>query len=68
MNNRYNPYIKQAIETTEESKKNILITRELIESTPDDKTLGMMIREMLANKLKNCDEYIEHMMSLNRPN
>lgn len=64
MEKRYNPYIKQAIDSTEESKKNIIISRELIESITDDKLLGMKIREMLIDKIKNCDEYIEHMKSL----
>jgi hypothetical protein len=64
MNKRYNPYIKQAIETAEESKKNITISREIIESTNDDRLLGMLVRGMFIEKIRNCDEYIEHMKSL----
>lgn len=64
MEKRYNPYIKQAIQSSEESKKNITISRELIESIDDDKVLGMLIRRMLIEKIKSCDEYIEHMKSL----
>lgn len=68
MEKRYNPYIKQAIELSEESKKTIVVSRELIESTTDDRLLGMMVRGILITKLRNCDEYIEHMKSLKEIN
>jgi hypothetical protein len=61
MSKRYNPYIKQAIELSEESKKSVTVSRELIESTTDDRLLGMYVRGLLITKLKQCDEYIEHM-------
>jgi hypothetical protein len=64
MEKRYNPYIKQAIETSEESKKTITISKDLIDSVTDDKVLGMLIRRMLVDKIKQCDEHIEHMKSL----
>ena len=64
MSKRYNPYIKQAIEDSEESKKSIVVSREMIESTTDDRLLGMMVRGMLITKIRNCDEHIEHMKSL----
>jgi hypothetical protein len=63
MSKRYNPYIKQAIELSEESKKSVTVSRELIESTTDDRLLGMYVRGLLITKLKQCDEYIEHMKS-----
>jgi hypothetical protein len=64
MEKRYNPYIKQAIEASEESKKTIVVSREIIESTTDDRLLGMMVRGMLITKIRNCDEHIEYMKSL----
>lgn len=64
MEKRYNPYIKQAIEASEESKKTITISKDLIDSVTDDKVLGMLIRRMLVDKIKQCDEHIEHMKSL----
>ena len=47
MSKRYNPYIKQAIELSEESKKTVTVSRELIESTTDDRLLGMYVRGLL---------------------
>jgi hypothetical protein len=64
MEKRYNPYIKQAIEASEESKKTITISKDLIDSVTDDKVLGMLIRRMFVDKIKQCDEHIEHMKSL----
>ena len=64
MSKKYNPYIKQAIELTEDSKKTVIVSRELIESTTDDRLLGMYVRGMLITKLKQCDEYIDHMKKL----
>jgi hypothetical protein len=64
MEKRYNPYIKQSIEASEESKKTITISKDLIDSVTDDKVLGMLIRRMLVDKIKQCDEHIEHMKSL----
>jgi hypothetical protein len=64
MSKKYNPYIKQAIELTEDSKKTVTVSRELIESTTDDRLLGMYVRGMLITKLKQCDEYIDHMKKL----
>jgi|688.fasta_scaffold42416_9 hypothetical protein len=64
MKKRYNPYIKQAIELTEEYKKSVTVSRELIESNTDDRLLGMYVRGMLITKLKQCDEYINHMKTL----
>jgi hypothetical protein len=64
MKKRYNPYIKQAIELTEEYKKSVTVSRELIESNTDDRLLGMYVRGMLITKLKHCDEYINHMKTL----
>lgn len=61
MSKRYNPYIKQAIELSEESKKSVTVSRELIESTTDDRLLGMYVRGLLITKLKQCDEHIDHM-------
>lgn len=64
MEKRYNPYIKQSIEASEESKKTITISKDLIDSVTDDKVLGMLIRRMFVDKIKQCDEHIEHMKSL----
>jgi hypothetical protein len=64
MAKRFNPYIKQAIELAQESKKEINISKELIESISDDAELGAKIREMLSKKITDCDEYIKHMESL----
>ncbi len=64
MSKKYNPYIKQAIELTEDSKKTVTVSRELIESTTDDRLLGMYVRGMLITKLKQCDEYIDHIKKL----
>lgn len=64
MNKRYNPYIKQAIELAEESKNQIVISKELIDSIPDNRELGFKIREMLQQKIKDCNIHIEHMKSL----
>ena len=64
MSKRFNPYIKQAIELAEDSKKEITISREIIDSINDDAELGGKIREMLSKKIMDCDEYIKHMESL----
>jgi hypothetical protein len=66
MSKKHNPYIKQGIELAEESKKNVTIPRELIESTTDDRLLGMYVRGMFITKLKQCDEYINHMKNLDQ--
>ena len=66
MSKKYNPYIKQAIELTEDSKKTVTVSRELIESTTDDRLLGMYVRGILITKLKQCDEYINHMKNLDQ--
>jgi hypothetical protein len=60
----YNPYIKQSIDLAEKSKDQLVITRELIDSTTDDKELGFKIREMLQQRIKEADEHIEYMLSL----
>jgi len=64
VNRRYNPYIKQAIELSEKAKKTITISKELIESIDDNALLGILIRRMLLEKIKECDKHIEHMKSL----
>lgn len=67
MSKRYNPYIKQGIELAEESKNQLVISRELIESIHDNRELGIKIREMYQQKVRDCDEYIKHMKSINNP-
>ncbi len=68
MGKTYNPYIKQAIELSEEAKNTIVVPREVIESTTDDRLLGMRVRGILIDKIRKCDEHIEHMKSLKETN
>ena len=64
MKNNYNPYINQAIEIAENSKRELTISRDLIESIKDDRLLGVKVRLLFMDKIKECDQYIEHMKSL----
>lgn len=64
MNNRQNPYPKQIIQISEESKKQIVISSDLILSSIDDCSLGKMVRKLLKAKIEECDETIERMKNI----
>ena len=61
---RQNPYIKQAIELAEESKKQLVINSDLINSLSNDSELGSTIRRMYREKVQQADDHIKHMKSL----
>jgi len=59
-----NVYIKQAVEMSEEEKKYMILKSSIVQSLICDCELGKVVREMMNEKIKKCDEYINHMKSL----
>lgn len=57
-------YCNQAIKLSEEAKLSILISSDIIIECNDDRLLGMRVRGMLINKIRECDQHINHMKSL----
>lgn len=58
-NNEKEFYNKKRIELAEEAKKFIVVQSETILECGDDRLLGMRIRGMLINKIRECDQNIE---------
>jgi hypothetical protein len=56
-------YAKQAIALAEEAKQSIVVPSNIITECNDDRLLGMRVRGMLINKVRECDEHITHMKS-----
>jgi hypothetical protein len=57
-------YAKQSIELAEEAKQSIVVPSNIIIECNDDRLLGMRVRGMLINKVRECDEHITYMKSL----
>jgi hypothetical protein len=64
MNNSKAFYTKQAIALAEEAKQSIVVPSNIIIECNDDRLLGMRVRGMLINKVRECDEHITYMKSL----
>lgn len=56
-------YNKKRIELAEEAKTFILVTSDIITECNDDRLLGMRIRGMLINKIRDCDQTINNIKS-----
>jgi len=54
-------YARQSIKLAEESKRSIVVPSDVILECNDDRLLGMRVRGMLIDKLKQCDEHIDRM-------
>lgn len=63
MANNRKYYAKQAIALAEEAKQSIVVPSDIITSCNDDRLLGMRVRGMLINKVRECNEHITHMKS-----
>jgi hypothetical protein len=56
-------YAKQAIALAEDAKQSIVVSSNIITECNDDRLLGMRVRGMLINKVRECDEHINYMKS-----
>ena len=56
-------YAKQSIKLSEDAKQSIVISSDMINDCNDDRLLGMRVRGMLINKVRECDEHINYMKS-----
>jgi hypothetical protein len=56
-------YAKQAIALAEDAKQSIIVSSNIITECNDDRLLGMRVRGMLINKVRECDEHINYMKS-----
>jgi hypothetical protein len=54
-------YAKQSIALAEEAKQSIIVPSNVIMECNDDRLLGMRVRGMLINKIRECDEHIVSM-------
>ena len=63
MKNEKSFYAKQAIVLAEEAKQSIVVPSNVIMECNDDRLLGMRVRGMLINKVRECDEHITYMKS-----
>ncbi len=50
-------YKKQMKQLNEEARKQLLISNELILNTPNNEELGMLVRQMYWDKIKQLDEH-----------
>jgi hydroxymethylpyrimidine/phosphomethylpyrimidine kinase len=50
-------YKKQMKQLNEEARKQLLISNELILNTPNNEELGMLVRKMYWDKIKQLDEH-----------
>lgn len=57
-------YIKQIEQLCEEGKKSLTIPSTLINDTTDDSELGKLVREMMRQKVVDCEQHVEYMKSL----
>jgi hypothetical protein len=64
MKNEKSFYAKQAIALAEEAKQSIVVPSNIITECNDDRLLGMRVRGMLINKVRECDEHITYMKTL----
>ncbi len=64
MKNEKSFYAKQAIVLAEEAKQSIIVPSNVIMECNDDRLLGMRVRGMLINKVRECDEHIVYMKTL----
>jgi hypothetical protein len=63
---KYNPYHKEAIRISEESKTSLIIDASTILKYSNDMELGSVIREMYNKKCKLADEHIKHINELTK--
>ena len=63
MGNDKKYYTKESIRLSELAKLSIDVPANVITECNDDRLLGMRVRGMLITKVKECDEYINHMKS-----
>ena len=63
MKNEKTYYAKQSISLAEEAKQSIVVPSDIITECNDDRLLGMRVRGMLSNKVRECNEHITHMKS-----
>lgn len=56
-------YNKKRIELAEEAKTFIVVPSDIITECVDDRLLGMRIRGMLINKIRDCDQTINNIKS-----
>lgn len=60
-----NIYVKQILEMSEESKKTLTISSDVIlDETITDSKLGELVRELYSTKLKGIEEHVKYMKSL----
>jgi hypothetical protein len=60
-----NIYVKQILEMSEESKKTLTISSDIIlDEAMTDSKLGEFIREMYSIKLKGIEEHVKYIKSL----
>jgi hypothetical protein len=52
-------YKKQMKQLNEEARKQLLISNELILNTPNNEELGMLVRKMYWDKVKQLDEHVK---------
>lgn len=63
-NNDREIYKKQIIKISEEAKNSIVISSSIILSTEDDCTLGKIVRDLMNNKIDECNKHIDYMSNL----
>jgi hypothetical protein len=63
MGNEKTYYARQSIKISEEAKQSIVVPSDIINECNDDRFLGMRVRGMLINKVRECDEHIIYMKS-----
>jgi len=58
-------YKKQSIQMSEDAKKSITIPSSVILTTEDDCMLGKIVRDLMSNKIEECNKHIDYMSNLN---
>ncbi len=56
-------YNRKRIELAEDAKNFIVVQSNIITECDDDRLLGMRIRGMLINKVRDCDQIINNIKS-----
>lgn len=57
-------YIKQIEQICEEGKKSLMIPSILIHETTDDAELGKLVRDLMKQKIEDCENHVAYMKSL----
>lgn len=63
MKNERTYYAHQSIKLAEEAMKSIVVPSDVILDCNDDRLLGMRVRGMLIDKIRQSEEHIIHMKS-----